>query len=846
MIAEFPGAAAETKLARENLATLGGKAPEAIGPAGDAESEELARLEGLAKSAPDIILDPKTLERAAAGGQSKVVAYLLATGSRPYAGKALLIAAEEGYLEIVRQLTKDGAPVPADVATAAIQAAIKFNRYTILDFLLQRGFKPGETSGPDVQGASALAYALLTESPQCAEILLKHGAELDAISGQPDPDARSEGTSLQRVIAAGQLDAANWLLDKGAKPDIPSRGLGITPLHEAVLKPSDGSLAMMQRLLEAGADPNRRTAHLEITDSRRSEFHDSTPLSFAVRSTFKAAEKIRLLLKHGADPKSENQLIPILLERSQDFMEPLKLLVDAGARPDDAWLKSNVQGTSGELRDYLVEKFIIPGYANGSEIQLVINDPFGIRPSKIAVRSGEAAPPDLGAWLLANHQNSKWAYSDRNPLKYQWQIWRKAGDGALTKQEVDLSGSAPLPPLQWGDIVECRIFYPTGSGGSSSRNELPYEILAALRKRIAFPITFEIDGKSREILVRGDRAFFDPTKNEVPLEKLQYVVELLWQPGVYVTQTPMIHLTRKGWPDVRLSYGSKEAAKFQLQAGDRVNLEISDEVRTELAARRRDYVTLTMAGYPYARSFGTHVGGKPVQASIPTLIQALVDTQAPWHPDWMKWSESDKFDLSTLSREAGPLDHFSLLPHPDLSNIRIRRIEEDGRENVIDVNLAQIIVTSTDPATAEETRKLDVMLQLGDIIEISPIKERLGEPWRGFSAHQEAFFAKALSGRVRVTDDQGIITVRDLLYQAPRFSETASGWIPVPPESGITHLRGSWLSPNGWINLKRGDSESDYQGAFGVFLRDGDEIQTSMNPGPRPAVGRPPTPQPSR
>jgi hypothetical protein len=139
------------------------------------------------------------------------------------------------------------------------------------------------------------------------------------------------------------------------------------------------------------------------------------------------------------------------------------------------------------------------------------------------------------------------------------------------------------------------------------------------------------------------------------------------------------------------------------------------------------------------------------------------------------------------------------------------------------------------------------MLQLGDVIEVSLIKERVGEPWKGFSAQEEAFFAKALSGRVRVTDDQGIITVRDLLYQVPRFIETASGWIPVPPGSGITHLRGSWLSPNGWINLKRGDLQSDYQRSAEVFLRDGDIIQTaSRNPNPQPRVVPPPTPQPSR
>ena len=185
LLTEFPNADAETKLARENLAALGGKPLETKGPAADAESLEIARLEGLAKSAPDIILDPKTLEQAADKGWPRVVAHLLTAGSRPYAGDALRIAAEKGYLEIVRHLTASETPVPADVATAGIQAAIKFNRYTILEFLLQRGFKPGEMTGKyeGYYGSNALCYALLTGSPKCAEILLKHDADLDATSG---------------------------------------------------------------------------------------------------------------------------------------------------------------------------------------------------------------------------------------------------------------------------------------------------------------------------------------------------------------------------------------------------------------------------------------------------------------------------------------------------------------------------------------------------------------------------------------------------------------------------------------------------------------------------------------
>jgi len=78
---EFPDADMETKLAREILTALGGKAPPVGATSRDDEAKEITRLEALAKNAPDIILDPNTLNQAAANGWSKVVQYLLAAGS---------------------------------------------------------------------------------------------------------------------------------------------------------------------------------------------------------------------------------------------------------------------------------------------------------------------------------------------------------------------------------------------------------------------------------------------------------------------------------------------------------------------------------------------------------------------------------------------------------------------------------------------------------------------------------------------------------------------------------------------------------------------------------------------
>ena len=94
--------------------------------------------------------------------------------------------------------------------------------------------------------------------------------------------------------------------------------------------------------------------------------------------------------------------------------------------------------------------------------------------------------------------------------------------------------------------------------------------------------------------------------------------------------------------------------------------------------------------------------------------------------------------------------------------------------------------------------------------------------------------------------------VRDLIFNSPRFIETGSGKIPVPPETGIPSLRGSWLTEDKWMSVKRGEIESAPQRVTEIFLQDGDEISTSQQQQiprqPQPRVGESPPNQaiPSR
>lgn len=209
----------------------------------------------------------------------------------------------------------------------------------------------------------------------------------------------------------------------------------------------------------------------------------------------------------------------------------------------------------------------------------------------------------------------------------------------------------------------------------------------------------------------------------------------------------------------------------------------------------------------------------------------LAEAQCPPHFYWKNLQAIKTASVDKLPESSPYFDGFTLLPHPDFSRIRILRLK-DGADDVLEVDLAKTIAASTGATLAADARKADITLQPGDIVEISLLKERLGGPWNGFTAQEEAFFAKALSGRVKVTDSKGNISVRDLIFKAPRFIETGSGMIPLPPETGIPSVSGSWLTEEKWMSVKRGEIPSTPQTVTEVFLQDGDEISTSQQPPP--------------
>jgi ankyrin repeat protein len=135
--------------------------------------------------------------------------------------------------------------------------------------------KHASVNAADVNGATALAWAVMRDNVPVAALLLKAGAD-------PNIADVSAITPLRIAIDNRSLPMTKLLLENGANPNqVGPRGE--TPLMTAV---HFGSPEIVRLLLEHKANPN----------ARESQF-GQTALMWATRD----AELIRLLLAHGAD-----------------------------------------------------------------------------------------------------------------------------------------------------------------------------------------------------------------------------------------------------------------------------------------------------------------------------------------------------------------------------------------------------------------------------------------------------------------------------------------------------------------------------------------------------------------
>ena len=192
------------------------------------------------------------------------------------------------------------------MAAQFIEAVKKGDRASV-DRMLEAD--PALASAKDEDGTSAVLLAHYYGKADVAAALLSRGPSLDVFEAATAGDAKrvaalvDSDKSLANAVARDgysplglasffkRRDVVKVLLDRGAKPSVPSRDQGFAPLHSAVATDAGEATAEIVRLLlEAGADPNTKSNE------------GGTPLhSAAYTGDLEIAE---LLLAYGADPNA--------------------------------------------------------------------------------------------------------------------------------------------------------------------------------------------------------------------------------------------------------------------------------------------------------------------------------------------------------------------------------------------------------------------------------------------------------------------------------------------------------------------------------------------------------------
>lgn len=304
--------------------------------AGDAPMTRWLLDAGADAAAPDRAGEPPLVLGAHVGGPA-VAQALLEHGAAVdirdgnFGQTPLMVAVREGHLELAKRLLAAGADVNAQTAA---EGAPRFVPPSESPPGLSRGagiIRAGWPEGrgkrfPAAGAKTPLLYAAREGHLELARLLIENGAKLELADGNgvtPLIDAIINA-SIFRVNRTGESDhlkIAHLLIDAGANVNAID-WYGQTPLWAAVDMRNlelgrtgnergirDEAFALIERLLQTGADPNARTR--EFPHERRYlvvvvgsvAWVDLTGQTPFLRAAAAGDLKVmRLLLEHGADP----------------------------------------------------------------------------------------------------------------------------------------------------------------------------------------------------------------------------------------------------------------------------------------------------------------------------------------------------------------------------------------------------------------------------------------------------------------------------------------------------------------------------------------------------------------
>ncbi|HNP34820.1 MAG TPA: ankyrin repeat domain-containing protein [Woeseiaceae bacterium] len=307
-------------------------------------------------------------------GSAESVQLLLSHGADPDAradqfGQTALMRAT-GQPEIVRMLLNHGADPGLTTKSWTITAV---NYTPIIHTLGVTGIPWSHDGEYQIKagGQNALHLAAQKNDLESVKSLLDAGMDVDTVTADGTTPLLaalyhwSAGPSGRNYQFAGDIEIANLLLDRGAKVDVSDQA-GYTPLHGAalilVLKDPEGAqrlafnpaqanrpdrprpsppkdagnvVTLVQRLIDAGADPNQPTLLKTPGPVNVVRINPCPPGStpFHVIAASRSEALAKLFSQHGADPNRvrDDGHTPFSLAVMNNDLPLVKVMVEYGA-----------------------------------------------------------------------------------------------------------------------------------------------------------------------------------------------------------------------------------------------------------------------------------------------------------------------------------------------------------------------------------------------------------------------------------------------------------------------------------------------------------------------------------
>ena len=239
----------------------------------------------------------------------------------------LIEAVKTGDLGAVRALIAGSADVNApDVdGTTALHWAVRSDQADLVDVLLGAGAEAGAANR---YGVTPLQVAAVNGNPGIMHVLLQAGADPNAVLPEGE-------TVLMTAARTGSAEAVAVLLENGARVDAREGWFGETALMWAA---AENHADVVRVLLEAGDAIDGRSALQEFERRRNGQNIMSlghwSPIMYAAREN--ALEAGRALIDAGADldltdPDGATALVLAILNAHYEFAA---LVLDAGADPN--------------------------------------------------------------------------------------------------------------------------------------------------------------------------------------------------------------------------------------------------------------------------------------------------------------------------------------------------------------------------------------------------------------------------------------------------------------------------------------------------------------------------------